>query len=259
MEAPQEHHPPLFPVVRSGLPLSAPFDWLRRGADDFRACGFASLFYGLCFALGGLLLFLAFRHAVQLVTAVTAGFMLLGPFLALGLYELSRRRETGEALSLTATLMVWKRNFGCFGIYSLILIVIYLVWARASLVIFALFYQGGMPTLGSFMTQILKFDNIEFLLAYLAVGGFFAMLVFAVSVVSIPMMLERNKDTITAMLASFLALVRNLPMMLIWGVLVVLLTAIGIATAFLGLIITMPLVGHATWHAYRALIEPPAP
>jgi len=255
METPQEQHPP-FPVIRSGLPLSAPFDWLRRGAADLKAGGFASLFYGICFAAGGLLLFLAFRHAVQLVTAITAGFMLLGPFLALGLYELSRRRETGEPLSLAATLTVWKRNFGCFGIYSLILIVIYLVWARASLVIFALFYQGGMPTLGSFMSQLLKFDNIEFMLAYLAVGGFFAMLVFAVSVVSIPMMLERNKDTITAMLASVLALVRNLPMMLIWGALIVLLTALGIALGFVGLIITMPLVGHATWHAYRALIEP---
>jgi uncharacterized membrane protein len=257
MEMPQEHHR-LFPTIRTGLPLSAPFDWLRRGAYDLKAGGFASLFYGICFAVGGFALFLAFRHAVQLVTAVTAGFMLLGPFLALGLYELSRRRETGEALSLPATLTVWKRNISCFGIYSLILIVIYLVWARASLVIFALFYQGGMPTLGSFMTQLLKFDNIEFLLAYLAVGGFFAMLVFAVSVVSIPMMLERNEDTVTAMLASVLALVRNLPMMLIWGGLIALLTVIGIATAFLGLIITMPLVGHATWHAYRALIEVPA-
>lgn len=255
MEAPQQQHPP-FPVIRSGLPLSAPFEWLRRGADDLRASGFASLFYGLCFSAGGFLLFLAFRHAVQLVTAVTAGFMLLGPFLALGLYELSRRRETGEALSLAATLAVWKRNIGCFGIYSLILIVIYLVWARASLVIFALFYQGGMPTLGSFMTQILKFDNIEFLLAYLAVGGFFAGLVFAFSVVSIPMMLERNRDTVTAMLASFLALTRNLPVMLVWGALITLLTALGIALGFVGLIVTMPLVGHATWHAYRALIEP---
>ncbi len=259
LETPQQQHRHQFPVIRTGLPLSAPFDWLRRGADDLKAGGFASLFYGMCFAAAGGLLFLAFRHAVQLVTAVTAGFMLLGPFLALGLYELSRRRETGEPLSLPATLSVWKRNLGCFGIYSLILIVIYLVWARASLVIFALFYQGGMPTLASFMTQILKFDNIEFLLAYLVVGGFFAALVFAFSVVSIPMMLERNQDTVTAMLASFLALVRNLPMMLIWAVLIVLLTIIGIATGFLGLIVTMPLVGHATWHAYRALIEAPAP
>ncbi|MDK9704898.1 MAG: DUF2189 domain-containing protein [Sulfuritalea sp.] len=258
METPEAQRRP-FPVVRAGLPLTSPIDWLRRGASDLKAGGFASLFYGICFAAGGFVLFMAFRHAVQLVTAVTAGFMLLGPFLALGLYELSRRRETGETLSLAATLTVWKRNISCFGIYSLILIVIYLVWARASLVIFALFYQGGMPTLGSFMTQLLKFDNIEFMLAYLVVGGFFAMLVFAVSVVSIPMMLERNEDTITAMLASFLALVRNLPMMLIWGALIVLLTALGIALAFVGLIITMPLVGHATWHAYRALIQHPAP
>lgn len=245
-----------FPVVNSGLPLAAPFDWLRRGAADLRACGMASLFYGLCFAATGLLLLLALRHAVQLVTAVTTGFMLVGPFFAIGLYELSRRRETGEALALAPTLAVWRRNLAAIGIYSLILIVLYLLWARASLVMFALFYQGGMPSMESFMAQILKFDNIEFLVAYVLVGALFAGLVFAFSVVSIPMMLDRNQDTVTAMLASFLALVRNLPMMLLWAVLIVLLTAIGIATAFIGLIVTMPLVGHATWHAYRALIAP---
>jgi uncharacterized membrane protein len=124
---------------------------------------------------------------------------------------------------------------------------------------FALFYEGGMPTLEGFIAQIVKFDNIEFMIAYLVVGAIFAELVFAFSVVSIPMMLDRNQDTVTAMLASFLALVRNLPMMLLWGALIVSLTAVGIATAFIGLIITMPLVGHATWHAYRALIEPRTP
>ena len=245
-----------FPVVRSGLPLDAPIDGLRRGADDLRACGAASLFYGLCFAATGLILLLALRHAVQLVTAVTTGFMLVGPFFAIGLYELSRRRETGEALALAPTLAVWRRNLAAIGIYSLILIVLYLLWARASLVMFALFYQGGMPTLEGFLAQIAKFDNIEFMFAYLLVGALFAGLVFAFSAVSIPMLLDRNQDTVTAMLASFLALARNLPMMLIWGALIVCLTAIGIATAFVGLIVTMPLVGHATWHAYRALIEP---
>jgi len=254
-DPPQPQQNP-FPAIRSGLPWSAPFEWLRRGAADLRACGFASLFYGICFAAAGVLLWLAFRHAVQTVTAITTGFMLVGPCLAIGLYELSRRREAGAPPQLLPTLMVWRQNLGSIGIYSLILIVIYLVWARASLVIFALFYQGGMPTLGSFIAQISKFDNLEFLLAYLVVGGFFAGLVFAFSAVSIPMMLDRKQDTVTAMLGSFLALVRNLPAMLVWAALIVLLTAIGFAVGFVGLILTMPLVGHATWHAYRALIEP---
>jgi uncharacterized membrane protein len=245
-----------FPVVRTGIPLSAPLEWLRRGLDDFKACGFASAFYGMCFAAVGGLLLLAFRHATQLISAVTTGFMLVGPFLAIGLYELSRLRERGETPRLAATLAVWRRNLSAIGIYSLIVIVIYLVWARASLVVFALFYQGGMPTLDSFIAEISRLDNIEFLLAYIAIGAFFAGLVFAFSVVSIPMMLDRNQDTVTAMLASFLALVRNFPTLLLWGALIALMVAIGVATAFIGLIVTMPIVGHASWHAYRALIEP---
>ena len=247
---------PSFPRVRSGLPASAPFAWLAAGWSDFRACGLASAFYGACFALGGVLLLLAFRHAVQFVTAVTTGFMLIGPFIALGLYELSRRRERGEPLALGPTLLAWRRNISGLGIYSLILIVLYLVWARASLVVFAIFYQGGMPTVESFLAQITRFDNLEFLVAYLVVGGIFATLVFAFSVVSIPAMLDRNQDTITAMLASFLALVRNMPAMAVWATLIVLLVAAGVAIGFVGLVVTMPVVGHATWHAYRALLEP---
>lgn len=245
-----------FPRVRAGLPATAPLTWLAAGWADFRACRAASAFYGLCFALTGVALLIALRQAVQLVTAVTTGFMLVGPFFALGLYDLSRRRERGEPASLRPTLLAWRRNLPALGIYSLILIVLYLIWARASLVVFAIFYQGGMPTVETFVEQIARFDNIEFLVAYLVVGSLFATLAFAVSVVSIPTILDRDQDTVTAMLASFLALVRNPPAMAVWGGLIVALVAIGIATAFIGLVVTMPVVGHATWHAYRALIEP---
>lgn len=246
-----------FPVVRAGIPPTAPLQWLAAGYADLKACGWRSLFYGLAFTVIGLLFVLAFRHAVQLLTAVSTGFMLLGPVLAMGLYELSRERERGEPPRLRPTLLVWRRSLGALGIFSLILIVLYLIWARASMVVFALFYQGGLPSIEGFIAYLLQFDNIDFIIAYLLVGGFFAILVFALSAVSIPLMLDRDQDAVTSMLASFLALARNPDTLLLWGLLIALLIGIGIATAFVGLIFTGPLLGHATWHAYRALIAPP--
>lgn len=245
-----------FPVIRAGLPLTAPIGWLRLGWQDIKASGFPSLFYGMCFAAGGMSFFLIFRHAVQLLTALTTGFMLIGPFLAIGLYEISRRHEFGGKPSLGDTLAVWRRNLAANGLYSLILVIFYLLWARASMVAFALFYEGGMPSVDGFIEQVLKFDNLEFLLVYLAIGSLFAILVFALSVVSIPMIIDRNEDTITAMLASAIAFARNLPAMLVWGALIGLLGLVGMATAFIGHIVLIPLIGHATWHAYRALIAP---
>jgi uncharacterized membrane protein len=253
----QRTTPTKFPIVRSGIGLREPIRWLQLGWDDLKACGKPSLFYGVCFSAVGALLLLALNNAVHMVTAVTTGFMLVGPFFAIGLYELSRLRENGEPLQLLPTLAVWRRNLPAIGTFSLILIVLYLVWARASLVVFALFYEGGMPTMEGFFKELLQFNNIEFLVAYLAVGALFAGLVFAFSVVSIPLMLDRNQDTVTAMLASFSALVQNFPTMLVWGALIASLTLLGFATALIGLVVTMPLVGHATWHAYRALIAPP--
>ena len=254
-DAPPEDRSP-FPIVRAGLTAGAPFGWLSDGLDDFKACKTASLFYGACFVVMGWALVFAFKHAVQLITAVTTGFFLVGPFFAIGLYELSRRRERKLPPDLGPTLAVWKANAAAIGIYSLVLIVLYLLWARASMVTFALFYSGGIPTMATFVAEVARFDNLEFLLAYFVVGGIFALLVFAFSVVSIPLMLDRGQDTVTAMIASFLALVRNPAAMVVWALAIVVLAAVGIATAFIGLAITGPLLGHATWHAYRELIGP---
>jgi uncharacterized membrane protein len=96
---------------------------------------------------------------------------------------------------------------------------------------------------------------VEFLLAYVCVGGFFAVLVFAISVVSVPMMLDRNTDGIVAALTSLRAFAANVPAMIVWGALIVLLTGVGFATWFVGLVIVIPVIGHATWHAYRALVR----
>jgi len=153
------------------------------------------------------------------------------------------------------TLVAWRPSAGAIGIFALVLGVILLVWARASLIVFALFYTGGMPTVAGFVGQILSPDNLEFLLAYVCVGGGFALLVLAISVVSVPMMLDRDTDGIVAVLTSLRAFGANVSAMVVWGMLIVALTAAGFALYFVGLVVAVPLIGHATWHAYRALVD----
>lgn len=181
-----------FPKPR-GVTASAPLRWLARGFGDLKACPIPSLFYGFCFAAMGLLVTFVFEHAYEYTMAVTSGFLLLGPFLAMGLYEISRRREQGEDAALAPTLTVWKRNAGNIGIFAVVLGVVFLVWARASLIIFALFYTSEVPNLTGFLSQVLALENVEFLLVYFAVGLVFATIAFAVSIVSIPLMLDRNQ------------------------------------------------------------------
>ena len=220
-----------------------------------RAHPLPSLFYGACFAVMGWLIAFTFRHAFEYVSALVTGFFLVGPFVAIGLYDLSRRRERGEPPWLAPTLDAWRGNASAIGVFTLVLTVILLVWARASLIAFALFYQGGMPTVATFVDQLVSLDNAEFLLAYACVGGFFAVLTFAISVVSVPMMLDRGTDGVIAVLTSLRAFGANVPAMLVWGAAIVALVGLGFALAFVGLVVAVPLVGHATWHAYRALVE----
>lgn len=244
-----------FPRPRN-VPVGAPLRWLVRGFDDFRSCPVPSLFYGFCFAGMGLLMTFVFEHAYEYAMAVTSGFLLLGPFLAMGLYEISRRHERGEGCSLAPTLTVWKRNAGNIGIFAVVLGIVFIVWARASLVIFALFYTSEMPNLSGFLKQLLIVDNLEFLAIYTGIGLIFATVAFAFSVASLPLMLDRNQDAVSSMLGSVGALLHNPAAMIVWAALIVGCTVIGFLTFHLGLVILMPLVGHATWHAYRDLIEP---
>ncbi len=241
-----------FPAIHS-VSATAPFTWLARGVHDLRRAPLPSLAYGLAFALMGGLIVFVFQNAYELTSALTAGFLLLGPFLATGLYDISRRLESGSAVSLRETAMAWRANLGAFSLFALVLTIIALVWARASLVTFALFFSGGMPTLKSFLAQVVSIENIDFLLTYFAVGALFAGIVFAVSVVSVPMMLDRGTDTIVAALTSVRALFANPLPLLVWALLIVVIIAAGFATFFIGLIVAVPVIGHATWHAYKSL------
>lgn len=244
-------------ITRVGA--AAPFDWLGRGFADLRAAPAASLFYGAVFALMGWAIVFFYGNAYSLTVALIGGFMLLGPALAMGLYGLSRQRETGAVPRLRPSLTVWRANRSNLAIFALVTGVVFLIWARASMVVFAVFYSSGLPTAADFLRELTAFDNIEFVIAYLMVGSLFASFIFSISVVAVPLMLDRDADAITAMLLSLATVARNPGPVLLWAGLIVLLAGIGFATAFIGLIVTIPLLGHATWHAYRAMIPPPAP
>ncbi|MBE2259243.1 MAG: DUF2189 domain-containing protein [Rhodobacteraceae bacterium] len=247
-----------FPVIRQ-VETRAVVGWLRAGWHDLRQGGSASLFYGLCFALAGWLMQVVFAEAYALFAGLTTGFLLLGPFLTMGLYDLSRRIEFGTPPRLVPTLAAWRSNLANVGVFAALLTVVLLVWARASMIVFALFFTGGLPTFGNVVHTVLTFEQPDFALVYFAVGGFFAAFVFAISVIAVPLMLDRRTDAVTATIASVVACSRNPGPMLLWAACIAVLAGIGFATFFVGLIVTMPLVGHTTWHAYRDVVAPEEP
>jgi uncharacterized membrane protein len=255
--APPGGLPETFAPIRRVAP-AAPFTWLALGWRDLRRAPVASLAYGVAFALMGWLIHFVFRNAYEYVYGLAAGFLLVGPALAAGLYDISRRLERGEPVALAPTLAAWRANPGAFGVFAVILLVLLLVWSRASLVIFALFFSGGLPSLQDLLSQVLSAAHWDFVLTWFAAGSVFALLAFAAGAVSVPMMLDRRTDAVLAVLNSVRALIANPLPMALWAALIVLLVAGGFATLMFGLVVTGPLVGHATWHAYRALLGAPA-
>ncbi|HEX7250974.1 MAG TPA: DUF2189 domain-containing protein [Burkholderiales bacterium] len=222
--------------------------WLVAGWRDLAAAPGPSLFYGAVLAGMGFLLTNWFAGAVGI--ALTTGFLLVGPFLAIGLYDISRRRERGEPVRLAPTLVAWKANLPSIGFYALVLTLLLAVWIRVSVVVVALFFPGGRIDWSSP-------DAWAFGAAYAAAGSGLALFVFATSSLSLPALLDRRDlDTITAAIVSFNALRMNFAVMVAWAVCILLATALGFATCFAGLAVILPLVGHMTWHAYRESVAP---
>ncbi len=237
--------------------LLAPFSWVRDGFRDLLRCQFSSIFYGVAFALAGWTIAFFYGSAYWLTLGATGAFMLGGPLLMIGLYALSRQRERGEEPHLLPTLTSWRGNMSNLGLFALVIGVLTLIWARASLVIFAVLYDSGPPTADAFIGELLSFNNVQFVITYMLVGGLFASFIFAVSIIAVPLMFDQGKDAISAMLLSLAVVAKNPLVMIVWAALLVFLIGIGFSTGFLALIYTAPIAGHASWHAYRSLIPRP--
>jgi uncharacterized membrane protein len=234
------------------LSPTAPLRWLALGWRDLRRAPLVSLSYGAALVAAGYLLAgLAWLGGQYiLLFSLVTGLLLVGPVLAFGLYDISRQLETRQKPSLRHGLQTMRESLGQELVFAVVILVIMLVWARAANVIHAFFPAMADPSLQ---------DLALFLGVGCSVGALFAIVVFSVSVVSLPMMMDRDADVITAAITSVRTVLANPVTMLVWGALIVLTAVLGFATAMLGLAVGLPLIGHASWHAYREALEPWSP
>jgi uncharacterized membrane protein len=230
-----------------------PLRWLALGLRDFRRAPGIGLFYGAVFMVMGWTLAKVYENAPAYTLALSAGFLLMGPFLCLGLYRVSQRLESGEKPDFGDSLLAWDTRTAQLGIFGFVLLVLEMLWGRATLVIFAVSFDG-MPDFKGSLLALLDPANLGFIVAWLAVGAVFAGLIFAVSVVAMPLILDRQTDAITAGLTSLRLVLTQTGVMLWWGGLIAVITVLSLLPWFLGLLLTGPVIGHASWHAYRAAV-----
>ena len=235
------------------LSFADPLRWLKLGWRDFIRSPAIGLFYGGCFVAMGWALMKVFEHAPPYVLGLSGGFLLVGPFMCLGMYRVSQRLENGETPGFADSVMAWKTKTSQRGIFGFVLLVLEMLWARATLVVFAVTFDG-MPDFKGSLLALLDPQNIGFIVAWLVLGALFATLIFAVSVVSIPMILHRQTDAITAGLTSMRLVLTQTPVMLFWALLIAALVLLAMLPGFAGLLVVGPVLGHASWHAYRAAV-----
>lgn len=248
--------PASFLVALRPLALADPLRWLARGTRDFLQAPAIGLFFGGCFVAMGWALLTVFRNAPAYVLGLSAGFLLVGPLLCMGLYQVSARLERGERPRLLDAAMAWRRKLDTLAIFGVVLLVLEMLWARASIVVFALSFQGTMPDFAGSLRGLIDPRNIDFILAWTALGGVFATIIFAVSVVSIPMILDRRTDAITAGLTSIRLVLTQPAVLLLWAAMITILVVLAMLPGFAGLLVIGPILGHASWHAYRAAVQP---
>jgi uncharacterized membrane protein len=252
-----ESAPPPAIVLRP-LGLRDPLRWLALGWRDFRRAPGIGLFYGVSFMAMGWALSIVFEHAPPYTLGLSGGFLLVGPFVCLGMYRVSQRLEAGVQPDWADSVMAWDTRTSQLAIFGFVLLILEMLWARTTLVVFAVSFDG-MPDFRGSLLALLDPANLAFIISWGAVGFVFASLIYAVCVVSIPMILDRETDAITAALTSMRLVLTQTLVMAWWALLIAVLVALAMLPWFAGLLVVGPVVGHASWHAYRAAVVGAAP
>ena len=252
---------PIAGVIVEQVPFDAPWNWLAAGWRDVWAAPRISLAYGVLFALlsVGLMLGLLVTGLPALMLVLAGGFLLVGPVAAVGLYEASRRLEAGRSVDFGEVIRAGLNAPGQLGFFGAILAFLYFVWLQLAFLLFMLFLGSrGLPPPSEFLpTLLFTLNGLGLLVVGAVVGAVVATVAFAISVISVPLLLTRRADAVTAIAASLAAVVLNPKPMALWAALIAGFMVLGIATLSVGLIFAFPLIGHATWHAYRELVRVP--
>ena len=249
------------PVVR-GISAADIADAVGKGLRDFQALPLYGLAFGALYAAGGIaiLLCLTAFGMVYLVYPLAAGFAMVGPFVAVGLYEVSRRRESGQPVSIGA---IWAaiRSHGEIGWMAFVTLFVFVVWMYQVRLLIALLLglNASFGTLHEFITVVLTTnEGLLFLAIGNAVGAALSLILFSLTVVSFPLLLDRDVDFVTAMITSVRSVVASPVPMIGWAAVIVVLLIVSAMPYFLGLLVTLPVLGHATWHLYRRIVAPVA-
>ncbi|MEQ8228537.1 MAG: DUF2189 domain-containing protein [Rhodospirillales bacterium] len=258
MQVEEHRHPPKPPQVAVAT-YSDVKEALRAGLRDIRMRPGLSLFFGLAYAvIGGVLIsgLLVFDQ-IWVVISAGVGFPLVAPFLAAGLYEMSRRLKRGEPFtSSDIFLVIFNQRRREYGWMAFIVLFVFWMWAYQVRILFAIFLQNQpIRSIESLITALLTTgDGVGFLIVGTIVGAILATILFSLTVISMPLLLDRDIDFVTAMITSVKTVQKSPVVMLSWGVIVGASTLLAILPGLLGVIIVFPMLGHASWHLYEQLI-----
>ncbi len=248
---------PLAERVRR-VPVDRAWAWISAGWQDARQARVIGWSYGMALVIAGwaLTLLLVEAGTIWAVLPATAGFFLLAPLLATGLYEASRVMGEGGSPTLADAFGGFRRNGGQVAIIGVVLLILHLFWVRMAGLLFMLcFGLNFAPSLEALPMAMLRSDMlIPFLVIGTGIGFVLAAVSFAITVVSIPMLVERDISALEAISVSIQAALTNWPAMALWAGLIVLFNGLALVPFYLGLVVALPVIGHATWHAYKDLV-----
>ena len=239
--------------------FDAPWDWLSAGWRDLWTIPHISLVYGACFSLVAVVMLAGFvtRGLQSLMLVFGGGFLLIGPLVAVGLYEASRRLELGQPVSWSDVAQAGLRAPGQLGFFGAILVFAFFAWVQTALLLFMLFMGGGatFPTVREIVpTLLFTLHGLSLLVVGTIAGSLIASVVFAISAISVPLLMTRRLDAVSAIHASLEAVRQNPKPLALWAALIACFVVCGLATLFVGLVVAFPLIGHATWHAFRDIV-----